>query len=141
MNRTILLLALVCVPRLAAAQHATTDATFIWGPDQATYASIGGGFGAGFIHLSGGYAVKLTDRGESFYLAGLRVFVFDAGPLRAHIGPTYRLSSRTVESDWSLVAGLEVGSHSTALFADVYLDPGGFARTHTAVGFRLPVSY
>jgi hypothetical protein len=139
MIRTAILIAML-IPLTASAQYATTDATFIWGPDDATYASIGGGIGAGFAHLTGGYAVKLTDRGESFYMAGLRIFVWKTGPFKAHIGPTYRLSSRTLESDWSLVTGLELGS-DTALFGDVYLDPGGFGRTHVALGFRLPVGY
>lgn len=127
------------LPSFLTAQHSTTDAAFVWGPDKAVYASVGGGFGWGFVHISAGYAIKLTDPGESFYLAGVRLFVWNAGPLKAHVGPTYTLGSRSLESDWSLVTGLEVGS-DTALFWDMYLDPGGFSRTHTSVGFRLPIS-
>lgn len=80
----------------------------------------------------------MTQRGESFYYGGLKIFPLNSYLIRAHIGPLYRLSVDSAESEWLVAAGLEIGSEFV-LFVDVHMKPGGFEKQYTALGFRLPL--
>jgi hypothetical protein len=123
----------------ALAQSSSTDVRYVWGPDRTTFASVGGGIDmGGFLHAYGGYAVRLKDRGETYYFAGLKVYPIVSDLARLHAGPIYTLGSTTAESDWQLVVGVEF-FREFVLFADAYLDAGGLTPSSTAVGFRLPI--
>ena len=129
---------LVFLVKPVSAQGPTTDAMYVWGPDKAQYASVGGGIDMQVAHIYGGYAVRMTQRGESFYYGGLKLFPLNGYGMRVHVGPLYRLSVDSAESEWLVAAGLEIG-YEFVLFADIYMEPGGFEKQFISTGFRLPL--
>lgn len=123
-----------------SAQNSSTDVRYVWGPDRTTFASVGAGIDlGGFLHAYGGYAVRLKDRGETYYFAGLKLYPIVSDLARLHAGPMYTLGSTTADTDWHMVVGVEF-FREFVLYADAYLDAGGLSPTSTAVGFRLPIS-